>query len=205
MHVQSTADIPLPVLRKFRDELGPGLAVDIEESQFFFKSLEPPSWISLIADSQWWIKALAGAAAIYVGGILAEAGKDTWRNRGRAASAATGAANVMMSLARNIMKLKSQVPERTRFEVGLSVPGADCTAKLQLLSADADDLAMEIALFVHHAPSLIALMEKEQLYENRPAGGIFATLEDDNSLRVQWLDGEKLEKVERVLPFRLRQ
>jgi hypothetical protein len=82
MKVTSTRDVPLDVLRDLRAELGPEFDLDVE-GQVALLSAEPPSWIAFIAESHWWVQALAAYAALYVAEIVKEAGKDSWKSRGR--------------------------------------------------------------------------------------------------------------------------
>lgn len=75
MRAMSTSDVPLDLLRKFRDNIARNLSVVVDDRQIFFKSTEPPSWLVLLADAPWWVKALGTYAALFVAKIVAEAAK----------------------------------------------------------------------------------------------------------------------------------
>ena len=66
MKAHSTSDVSLDLLRELRHELAPEIELEVDDRQTFFKSAEPPSWVAFLAESEWWAKALAAYAALYV-------------------------------------------------------------------------------------------------------------------------------------------
>src|SRR5688500_6001625 len=88
MRIISTADVPLDSVRDLASDLGTDIPTEVDESQIFMRSTEPPSWVSLLADADMWVKLLGAYAALFVAELVKEAAKDTWRNRGKAVAAA---------------------------------------------------------------------------------------------------------------------
>lgn len=202
MRAQSTADISLEILRAVGEELGTDFHLEIDERQIFLKSAEPPSWVTFIAEADWWVKAMAAYAALYIAEIVKEAAKDTWRNRVKVISSTVAAANVIKRFGAALGNLRKRLPSRTRLEVALPIPNDYFCTRVELLGTDPDDLAVQTALFVHHLPALAALMQDEQLDSRNVAAGISLKLLPDGSLYVRWQDNDKLREHTRTIPFR---
>lgn len=79
--IESTEDISEVILNEFARLAELPADVEICDQHFIMRSAEPPSWISLIAESSWWVKLFAGAAALYTAELVKEAAKETWKNR----------------------------------------------------------------------------------------------------------------------------
>lgn len=202
MRAMSTADVPLEVIREFRDEVGGDLELTIDESQMFYRSAEPPSWLVFLAEADWWVKALAAYGALFVAKIVEEAAKDTWKNRGKLLAAGVNTTNRLKRLAAALFSLRQRLAARTHIEIGLPIPDNHFATRLELIASDPDNLAIEIALFVHHLPALVELVDQERLFRGRVAAGIHLQLRDDGSLQVSWQDGESFQRREHVLPLK---
>ena len=87
MRAYSTADIPLEELHKLSDELGPHFQMQVDEGEMFHKGGISPSWVMFFAHPDWLTQMLELSAGLYVAEIIKEAGKDTWKNRKKIASA----------------------------------------------------------------------------------------------------------------------
>jgi hypothetical protein len=72
---------------------------------------------------------------------------------------------------------------------------------LYLSSRDKDELAVELAMFVHHLPALIALLQTEGITSGRASGWLGLELLPDGSLEVTWFEKKSLETVRPVIPF----
>ena len=201
MKVTSTRDVPLEVLRELKAELGPEFDLDVE-TQVGLLSAEPPSWISFIAESQWWVNAVAAYAALYIAEIVKEAGKDTWKNRGKAYAALRTSSDKLKTFASAIAKTLSRLRPQTRAVVGLPIPDEIYTTQLYLTSRDEDELAVEVAMFVHHLPALVELLENEGIASGRASGWVGLTLLADGALEVSWFDKKSLAQVRQVIPFK---
>ena len=199
MRAIATRDVPDEVLHQFRDELHPEFDLDVNGGRVVLLSMEPPSWIHFIAQADWWIQGLAAYSAIYVAEIVKEAAKDTWRGRGTIISTAVGVGNKLRSLAGKFINLRNRLSSRTDLIIGLPIPDEHFGAHFELTATNADELSLEIALFVYHIPAILNLIEVEGLNRRKPATGTFLTLLPSGALQVTWFDSERLEKEERVL------
>jgi hypothetical protein len=199
MRVYSTSDIPLEDLHKLSDDLGPDFELQVDESQMFYKGGVPPSWVVFFATPDWLIKALELYAGLYVAEIVKEAGKDTWKNRKKITSAA---GDRIRQFAVALGKLRTRLSLGTRVQIGLPLPDDHDGTRLELVGTDVDDLAFQIAVFVHHLPALMSLIKQENLGRGRVAAGIHLQILADASLEVWWQDNTSLEKQVRLLPLR---
>ena len=188
----STGDIPLALLDDFREELAPDVELHVEESQAFFRSVEPPSWIALLAEGSWWIKAMGAYAALFVAELVREAGKDTWKNRAEIAKRSASALGKIAVLARRLFALTPRLPTRTTISVGLPFPDEHFATELELTGRDEYEVAAEIALFVRYLPVLEQLLEAESFTRDSIAAGIQLQLQADLSLEVTWIDARAL-------------
>lgn len=201
MRIISTADVSLDSVRELANDLGTELPTEVDESQIFMRSTEPPSWVSLLADADVWVKLLGAYAALFVAELVKEAAKDTWRNRGKAVAGA-GAILVrgqLRRLATAIAALRKRLSQRTSIGVGLPVPNDYFSTRLALEGGDPDLLCAQLALFVHHLPAISALVEEHGLAEGGAATGLFLALQDDGSILVSWHDPKTLEIRRKIL------
>jgi hypothetical protein len=201
MRAISTRDVPLETLRSISPELGSEFEFEVDSDQIFLKSAEPPSWVTFLADADWWIKVVAAYAALYIAEIVKEAGKQTWKSRGTAVDAAVASANLVKRLAVALSKLRRRLPSRTQIEIAIPIPDDYFCTRLELIGRSSGDLALEIALFVHHLPALTDLIQNEHLDSHNVAAGISLQLLPDASLSVRWQDSEALVQHTRILPF----
>lgn len=201
MKIISTRDVPLKLLDEFAQGLSPDFDVEVSRSQIVLLSMEPPSWVSLLAQAEWWEKGLIAASTLYVAEIIKEAAKDTWKNRSKAVTAIVGATNQIKKIAEKIVALKLRASERTNFVVGLPVPNEYFGVRLALSAEDIYTLQLEISLFVHHLPALTNLMRAEDLEGSKPATGLFLSLLENGDLQVMWFDRNSLAQQQRILPL----
>jgi hypothetical protein len=202
MRIISTSDVPLENLREFAGDLSPEFDVHVDASQVFLRTAEPPSWVALLAEANWWVKLLAGYAALYVAELVKEAAKDTWRHRGKAVAVAAVAGGQLRRLASSIAALRRRLAPRTTVGIGLPVPNEFFSTRLALDGEDPDALVAQLALFIHHIPALAELITRHELAEGRAATGVFLALRDDGSLLVSWHDRDTLEMREHILSLR---
>jgi hypothetical protein len=198
MQVKSTSDISLEDVRQLATELGADFELEVEDHQIVYKSHDAPSWVRLFANADWWIKLLAAYASLYFAEIAKEAGKETWKNRGKIASAAFAAGDRIKQFAVGLGHLRSRLPRKTRLEIALPFPDDYDGTILELTGSTVDELSPQVALFVHHLPTLLDLMRSEGLGRGSIATGIHLTILSDLSLHVAWQDGS-LKKQTRVL------
>ncbi len=204
MRALSTADVPLERLREFGEDLGPEFEFEIEEGRVVLLSVEPPSWIHLIADSSWWVSLFSAAAALYVAEIVKEAAKESWKNRAKVVAVVAGTANKVRLFAEKIVHLKQKLPERTEVVLALPVPNDYFGVRLALTTQAPDLLAVQIALFVTHMPALVEVIRNEKLDGSRVANGLFLELLENGDLKVVWFNRESLEMEAIVIPLRVQ-
>jgi hypothetical protein len=201
MRIESTRDVPLSILHEFRDELSPDIEVVVEEGQVILLSDDPPSWVSLIAELDWWMKLLAGFAALYVAEIVREAAKESWRNRRKGFAAIRATGDLIRKLALGLYNLKCRLSSKTGLIVGLPGPREHFGTRLVLSGSDPDEIAGELSLFVHHLPALRDLIKAEILDQDRVAISLNLEILSDGSLAIWWHDKDTLEEKHRILPF----
>jgi len=199
VRVLSTADVSLEDLQNLAVELGPDFQIQVDEHQIFFRSVTAPSWVAFFADASWWLTLLKLYAGLYVAEMVKEAGKETWKNRGKIVSAAFAGANRVKDLGTALGKLRSRLSSKTRIVIGLPVPDDYDGTRLEVLGTEADELAIELAIFVHYLPALTDLIREERLNSQSVAAGIRLLLLPDASIEVSWQDGDSLKKETRVL------
>ena len=159
------------------------------------KSLEPPSWIQFLADGPWWVQVLGASAALYVAEIVRGAAKSTIQ-------ALSTARSPLNSFSSTLKKLRKTLGNRTSMVIGLPVPTDNFGTMLKLRGDTVAELEFQVALFVHHVPALMKLIESENLSEQRVLGAVVLKLLDDGGLEVRWVDEAAPDKERRVV-FRL--
>lgn len=197
----ASSGIPHNLVEELTAELRPEIEAEIDTDTFAYRSTDAPSWISFLATADWWVQALATYAALYVAEIVKEAGKDTWKNRAKAVTAVRSVGNAIRKLASSIAHVRSKLEPGSSVTVGIPVPDWVYTTDLKLSTEDEDELAVELALFVHHLPKLGALIESEGLHQGAAVGWINLRILPDGSLEVQWMDKQSLDDCRRVLPL----
>jgi hypothetical protein len=201
MRIESTSDVSLMGLREATQSLPADWHAEVDDKQLFFKSMEVPSWVSIVAAAPWWVQALTAAASVYVSAIISEAGKDTWKNRHRIAAGIRRIPSAITQLAEFILSARSAGTEKTFVMLSIPFPDEYSTTHLRVSHSSREELEFSIALFVHHIPELTRLLQGEGLVENPPVGGIQLELDDDCSLLVTWMDRKSLDQCDRVIPF----
>jgi len=195
MRACSTADVPLDAFEELRD-LDADFELEIDDQQIALKGGIPPSWVAFFGEASWFVQTLGVYAAIYVGEIVKEAGKETWKNRRVIVSAA---GNRIKQFSDAVVHLRRRLRADTRIEIGLPAPDDYDGTRLELVGTDAENLALQIALFVHHLPGLLKLIDEEHLTKGKVAAGIHLQILDDASLEVWWQDSASLKRQVRVL------
>ena len=198
----ATGDIDTSTLRELESSVALINPVKLDERRILLLSVEPPSWISLIAQADWWVQGFAAYAALYVAEIVKESAKASWNSRGRVFSALVGTTNKLSQLATSLVKARLQSSPSTYFSVGLPIPDEIYTTLLRIESKDADNVAIEISLFVQHIPELIKLLYVERIPEGSAVGRINVKVLDDGSLDVRWMDKVTLREITRLIPLK---
>lgn len=190
MRVKWTKDASLEDLRKLGTDLGSDFEIEIDETPRVYKGgTVLPSWVRFLAEADWWITLLGSYAALYVAKIVEEAAKDTWKNRSKIISAAAGTRDRVRQFAVALASLRKRLAPETRIEIALPFPDDYDGTILEAVGTDVDELAVQLAVFVHYLPALVALIRKEGLTRGTVATGIQLFMLPDLSLKVSWQDG----------------
>jgi len=200
MRIESSSDISVYELRTLVEILPSEWQTEVSEEQYFMKSMEVPSWITLAAHAPWWIQCLGGAASVYVTGIISEAGKDTWRNRKEIVQAAGKVIAPIERLASFISSSIASASPKNFAVLAIPLGQGFHNVHLKLDYQSQDELEFQIAMFVHHVPAIEALIKAENLNDSNAVGGVFLEFgANDYSLLASWLDRASLERREVVL------
>ncbi|WP_293994383.1 hypothetical protein [Sphaerotilus sp.] len=197
MQVESTSDISVNALRQSAGLLPPEWQAQVSDEQFFMRAMEVPSWITIAAGAPWWVQFLGGAATVYVTGIISEAGKDTWKNRGELTRIG---ASAISRLSTFIIESIAQSTPKTFAVLAIPLGNGFDKVQLKLDATTQEELDFQIAIFVHNVSAIQSLIEQEGLSGNRAVGGVFLEFgANDYSLLASWLDRETLERKTQVL------
>jgi hypothetical protein len=199
MRIQSTSDVSLAALREAAQSLPSAWNAAVDDEQMFFRSMDVPSWVSVVAEAPWWLQAFAAGVSVYVSGIISEAGKDTWRSRSQIAATIRSVPSAISQFADFLVAAQSAGTERTFVVLAIPFPDEYNTAHLRVSYSTQEELEFSVALFVHHIPALERLWIQEGIQE-RASGGITLELGDDCSLLVAWMD-RAADVHEHVVPF----
>ena len=175
-----------------RDSVG----VDPKTNSIFLRSLDPPSWVAFLAEASWWQAALGGTASLALANLIGEATRDLYRaiaSRLKKPSPLDELASCLRRFSRDNPKTGLVIGIRTHDQFNGTTLPIKCDAEIE----------SRIAVFVHHVPHLIELMEKEGVLD-KVIGGVYLRLYDNGALGVRWLEeGEEeykpLERSETLL------
>jgi hypothetical protein len=200
MKVTSTGDVSLDVLSELVPDLSPEIDLEVERAQYQFRTLEPPSFVTFLAQCEWWVQLCAAYAALYFAEIAKEAGKETWKHRDKVLESLTsGGATGVKKLAGCIAKLREHMPKRTRINIGIPVPDDRFPSTFELVGVAPEDLEVEIVVFAMHQQAVSSLVESEGLDQERLLGALRFEILDDGSLQVSWTDSNTMERITKIL------
>jgi hypothetical protein len=199
LRATSTADIRLQALCEFRSDLSADLDIEVDESQIYLRSAEPPSWIQFLAEAPWWVQGFGAYSALYVAELTKEAAKTTWAERASIARRTVAATQKLGRFAHRLAQLRTALPKHSQLVIGLPVPDDHFGARFELLGIDEDVLAAEVAVFASFVPALEALVRTERLDQGRAIGAINLLVTEELFLKVAWMDRETLSFQERLL------
>ena len=194
--IQSTGDISLAKLESVFADPPIAELTEIDESQYFFKSMEPPSWVQLLADVKAWQALLGAGVSVYVSGMLAEAGKETWKGRASAYKAIRSGSKMLLQIAKRIVTLQSLVGPDTRIEVGIPIIDGYYSALLPITTGSPEHIELQHARFSAHSTALGARLDRADI---KPLGWVILSFAEDGDLRVQWMDRDSLQSREETL------
>ncbi|HET9814038.1 MAG TPA: hypothetical protein VFP57_10350 [Sphingomicrobium sp.] len=196
IRIQSTGDILLEKLEAVFAESVVAELTEIDERQYFFKSMDAPSWVQLLANVNEWVALLGGGLSVYVAGILAEAGKDTWKKRASIPKGVRRGSRMLLELARKIVTLQNVVGPATRIEIGIPISDDHYSALLPINVGSPEEVELQLARFSAQAVALSDLLGQSDV---KPLGWVILSLTERGDLLVQWSDAETLQRHEETL------
>ena len=199
MKIVSTSDLATEPLVQFQKEISGEFDSILPKSRITLFSAEPPSWIELVATAAWWQQMLGAYAALYVGELIKEAAKETWKNRSKAISALVGTTNKLSRLAESIAALKTRIPSRTDVLISLPEPDEYFGVRFLLSPEDSESLPLQLALFVHHLKSVEGLLAIHKEQNAVPGSGYALSLLKNGDLRITWFDLNTSQQLEQII------
>ena len=189
--IQSTGDIPLETLESVFGDSIAAEVTEIDERQYFFKSMDAPSWVQLLANVETWQALLGGGLSLYAAGFLAEAGKDTWKNRARISKTIRGGSRMLLQLATRVVTLQNLIGRETRIEIGIPIADDHYSALLPISIGSAEEVELQLARFSAHAAALSEMLNRSDV---KPLGWVILSLAENGDLLVEWSDVETMER-----------
>jgi hypothetical protein len=199
MRLVATEDVPGKALAALEQELLLEFSTATENSRFFTKSLESPSWVRLVAELSWWQQGPAAAAALYVAELVKEAAKGTWKSKSKAVSATIAASNAVRRLVAKLSAFKTSLSPRTEVLLCLPEPDKVFGTQIQFSFDDAATSELAVALFVRYQPAVAQLIASHLAAGMHAPTGHFLELLPDARLCVRWFDATSLQREEVVL------
>jgi hypothetical protein len=188
--IRSTGDVSLSALENtFSDWASTG-KVTIDDNQYFFKSMDVPSWVHVLLSADAWKQLVVAGLSVYAAGFLSEAGKESWKKRGLVISAAKSAGLTLQDFAKKLVTLQNLLGPNTSIAVGLPIKDDAFALILNLNSMGESKIETELALIAVHATELAELIESPDFI---PLGSPTLEASPDETLSVKWMDRASLE------------
>lgn len=192
MRLLSTSDISLDELKEWASTLGSEFTVEVDEQQESFRSVDAPSWVTMLAEADWWLKILSVYVGIFFAAIANEAGKAAWKNKSSIAAVFSKSGSFLRHFVKKLFELRLKHPH-SKLVLSLPIPSDDFGTSLVLQGETTEQLGAELTLFVHHLPKIQELIRSNGLErEGVVNGGIYLMLRSDGSLEVSWMDSTTL-------------
>lgn len=198
MKITWSQGIDIATIQEFEESLGKDLNAALDERGLSYRSPNAPSFVQLLADAPWWAQLLGTAASLLVAEIIKEAGKDAWKQKSKLAAVVAAAGAKMLRLGSSIVSLRENLPKGTTIAVGLPIPDDIFGLRLNLGESGLD-LVDEITIFALYLPLIEKAIERNALSEGKVTGAIFASLHEDLSLKIAWMDRGSLRIIEERL------
>jgi hypothetical protein len=204
IEILATDDIPGSLLKEFIESLNEDEHLVEERSRLALCSGEPPSLVNLLIDAEWWIKAFGIYAAIFLGEIVKEAGKDAWRNKGEIPATIGKYGNKFISLIEKIQALREKLQKKTQCNIiiRLNAYSDYHGPRISLSFASTEDAILHLAIFTKHMSALLDFIRDNDI-ASRAATGIHLRINEDYSISMTWLEfnGNEFLPASETLPF----
>jgi hypothetical protein len=193
--IQSTGDISLETLEElFRAP--PFDDAVIDRSQYFFKSADAPSWVQIVLGIDSWQDMLRTGISAFAVGLLAQAGKETWRKRAGVLGSVKGGALLLCELAKRIATLQNLVGSTTQIAVGIPVEDDAYAAILRISDANPEVIETQLVWLGLHSHGIANILTQQDF---KPLGWVVLNLDEEGELAIRWMDRESLQEREEVL------
>lgn len=165
----------------------------VDESQFFFKSSDPPSWVQLVASLPWWGQLGAFGTSVVVSGYLKEAGSSIWKNQPAFTKLTS---EKLWLLASKVVTLQQMIPPNTKIKIGFPIQDRYFPVDFILRDITIDSVAFHIAALCYHQAEIETFTNS---FEFNPArAGGWMELLNDGTIILQWQENLTLEKRSRT-------
>ena len=190
--IRSTRDISLATLASIFDDDFWKNEARVDESQFFFKSSDPPSWVQLVASLPWWGQLGAFGTSVVVSGYLKEAGSSIWKNQPAFAKLTS---EKLCLLASKVVTLQQMIPSNTKIKIAFPLQNEYFPAELILNDLTIDSVAFQIAALCYHQRAIEAFIGSPEF---NPATGAWMELLNDGTIIFNWQQNRSLENRSRL-------
>jgi hypothetical protein len=185
--IYSTSGIPLDELSEIVADADLQGEFSVDERQFFFKSLDPPSWVHFIGALSWWQAALVGMASTALAGGLQAAGKEAWQKRRELTRSSS---EILWRLAEAIITLQNLYP-RSTIRVGFPLADEFHPGLFELAPpSSAEEIAQMLVWFATFSSQLENFVRDAEV---NPCGSIMVRPTEDGAMNLTWQDGRTLE------------
>lgn len=153
---------------------------------YFFESIDQPSFIQLIGDVIKWLPLEASAAAFF-SRFAIRAADDIWDNKDKILSKMKDATFIPFNrFIQSIWRLKQSSGEKTNISIGLSIPDIESGTTLHFKGNSEEEIIWYTGNFLINVQKISKVTEKETKKGNRILGGFFLKLEQDGSFIIEW-------------------
>jgi hypothetical protein len=192
-------EIPQGMVTRLWDELRailPLASAPLEPSRKKKESLS----IRLLGDPREWRAPMEHAVPIFLAAIAPAKGREQIQ-----IAVAKALADKRVEPLRQISTALAEFLERSgqkdaRISLDLAVPNDRFGTTFSFRSPEAESIALAIAQFVSRLDEVEAAIQEVFRGLLRPVGHMYLGVREDGSMVLRWLDGERLEYHERVIP-----
>jgi len=178
-------------------ELDPGIPTALRESlePYFGEategkiglfSVEPPTWVAIVADLLTWKAALGVPVTAFVTRLAQRAADAVWDRKQAIASALKDrACDALLAVATAIREAQQAGGDNFHVVLRISVPDGFYGTAISLRPENVEDAAWYLACFVQKADAIHAFVEAN-IPTARVLGPVGLTLLEDGSFRLGW-------------------
>jgi len=179
LSVKATQDIPEDTLQAFATSLRPRIAVTVDPSRAFFKSLGAPSWVKVLETPEFWI-------LTFLGNVAWDSLKVAVTNRRAIAARVRAAAHTTLgAFIDALCDLATKLGEGTELYLGCPIPDDWFATVMLVRLAPAQAMEEDLAMFLLYLPAVERFLEGHQ---GELTGQVTLATCDDGAMLVSWMD-----------------